>query len=111
MDYENDEMRYRKKAKSKNPKKANHKHIWEPIILVWNNPHYKFDGEKGWVSGDSYYFGRRCKVCSKLKHDFSEEFLKEIGINTYYTMRFFGSKSDYFPQLPHIRIEDYFNLK
>lgn len=58
-----DEMPYRKASKAKAPKKAKHRHNYQPIVLhapnvvLWNGR----DNSKF-----CYYLARRCGVCGKV---------------------------------------------
>ena len=58
-----DEMPYKKARKTKTPKKANHRHIYRPIVLHAPNVFL-------WNSRDNskfcYYLARRCEVCGKV---------------------------------------------
>lgn len=67
---EDEVMRHRKKSKKKPPKKANHKHEYEPVILEYENRHGKLSTEKGFEPAIDYSLGKRCKICGdwKLTH-------------------------------------------
>lgn len=62
--------RYRKKAAKKTPKKANHKHEYEPVILSYINDNAIFDTAQGFIAQRDYVAGSRCTVCGKLAYGF-----------------------------------------
>lgn len=66
MNIDNDTIPYRKRSKKTPPKKADHKHEYEPVILEYWNDHLNFDREKGWVGGYDMERGSRCRICGKL---------------------------------------------
>lgn len=53
--YLDDEIKYKKKQIKSSPKKSNHKHLYEPVIVL--------DNKKG---GTRIYRGTLCSVCGKL---------------------------------------------
>lgn len=58
--------RHRKKASKKTPKKANHKHTWEDVILREN---ITLPFGLG-CDSVSYHAGKRCTICGKLSFGF-----------------------------------------
>ena len=61
--------KHRKKAQKSTPKKANHKHEYEPIILSYIEPNFKLT-PGGFVPGRTYTAGKRCTICGRLDTDF-----------------------------------------
>lgn len=60
-----DEVKYKKKSNKRPPKKADHKHIFEPC--VFQSKGIKFDKAHGIVDGpDEYKMGSYCKICGKV---------------------------------------------
>ena len=65
--------KYRKKAVKKTPKKANHKHAYEPVIFRYINQQSHFYADRGFVADYDYAAGSRCTICGRLDHGFPEE--------------------------------------
>lgn len=63
--------RHRKKAKKNTPKKADHRHEWDPVIFSYINPNFKLT-PGGFISGRSFYAGSRCLSCGKLTLGFPD---------------------------------------
>lgn len=106
MNYNVDEApRYRKKKTKKTPKKANHKHEWEPVILDYWNKNIQFLPEKGFVGGDDSCRGRRCIICGKLAFGFPEGFEEKPTPSTWWSYRNKHLTMDY-PNLPRVRVKD-----
>lgn len=103
-DYEDEVMPYKKKSSRKPPKKAKHKHDWEPVIFEWLNPNYKYDKNKGFVEGYSYYCGKRCKICGRLE---SDKWPAIRNANGTYTL--IADAREYAPDRPIVRIKDYYS--
>lgn len=105
-----EEMRYKKKKKKQRPKKADHKHEFEPCILNWYNTQYKFDRERGFVGAWDYAPGSRCRICGKLRHGFPTEVAGPD--NTWGFLHFFRGEEllEKYPQFPVIRINDFWDL-
>ena len=60
-----DVIPYKKKSKTKPPKKAKHKHIYEPCVLEFND--VRFDKERGFVyDRPGVRISAYCPVCGKL---------------------------------------------
>lgn len=58
-------VRYKKKSTKRPPKKANHKHIFEPCVFETKG--IKFDIAHGIVDGPSEYrMGSYCKICGRV---------------------------------------------
>ena len=84
---DNDVAPYRKKSKKSVPKKSNHKHIYEPVILEYWNPQFKFD-HRGFVGGVDKYPGSRCNVCGKLATGFPKGSVEEEKMTAHYGVAF-----------------------
>lgn len=100
MIYEEESVRHKKRSKAKPPKKADHKHLFEPCVLEYKSR--RFDKAHGMVCDepdariDSY-----CPVCGKIgglldesrwwkwerfhsywKHERTEEAVRELSPET-----------------------------
>jgi len=58
--------RYKKRRKKTTPKKADHKHKLEDVIIIYNNPYHKFSKAYGFVCGEEQLIGQRCMICGKI---------------------------------------------
>lgn len=108
--------RHRKKAVKKTPKKADHKHEYEPVIFRYTLEHFKLT-DRGFISGRSYSPGRRCTICGRLEHGFDDRTLSPIVYNVIKMPRPNGEvttihllKEEY-RHLPVVNLKDYFKLE
>jgi len=70
---DNEVPKYKKKTKSKTPKKSNHKHDYSDEILV----------KEAFACGVSLHsYGHRCVICGKIMRDFlfESERCEETGL-------------------------------
>lgn len=73
MDYEtiyDDEPRYKSKKKKKKPKKADHKHDYEEVVFCFRNKSAHLTKEKGFIEGEDYCLGKKCKICGKEEYTY-----------------------------------------
>lgn len=113
--------RRRKKAKEKTPKKANHRHSYEPVILSYIQSESKFvrlAGQMQWIGARRYFAGKRCTICGKLDYGFpggssAEPADREIfytDINTGHPCVFYEKNYKY-NNLPVIRLQSLYPLE
>ena len=98
---------YRKASKKSPPKKANHKHTYEPVVLSYFNDHMEFSRERGFVGGVDTCGGRRCTICGHLEVGFPKDFDADVYRGL------FWSKEDLkiiYPDLPVIPVNDIWKL-
>ena len=106
MKYDFDEVpKYKKKAKKNTPKKASHKHEWEPVILGY--PKLKLSQERGFFSDEEkvYVRGGRCIICGRLDLNYpctASDFID--GLNDRHPL------PERFPNYPVIEVDDIFSL-
>lgn len=84
MDYETiyeDEPRYKSKKKKKKPKKADHKHDYEEVVFCFRNKHAHFDKERGFLEGEDYCLGKKCKICGKEEYGYFASIELENGMH------------------------------
>lgn len=96
---------YRKKVKKKTPKKADHKHEYEAIVLSYINPNRFFTKERGFFSGHDSCPGRRCTICGRLELGFPKGVFPEH--------KFWMTGQDLiikYPGLPVVEVNDIFKL-
>lgn len=100
---------YRKKAKKRKPKKANHKHEFEPVILKYYNKQLTFSRANGFVGGIDYNRGSRCKVCGLLRHGFPGQ---DTRFLCYPILHLSTGREllEEYPDLPVVEINDYWHL-
>lgn len=100
---DDDIPRYRKKRGGKPPKKANHKHEYEPVVFEYMNKYKKLTRENGFVEGTDYCAGSKCKVCGRLQYGFPKGYYKAHPPQ----VTVFGSLvvEDY-PDLPVVKVKD-----
>lgn len=72
--FDADVPKYRKKAVKKTPKKADHKHLYEPVIVKYLNIYRHYDPSRGFVPGMDICSGSRCSVCGKVEYGFPKSF-------------------------------------
>ena len=108
--------RHRKKAIKKVPKKSNHKHTFEPVILSYINPNGEFSPERGFISQRDYCAGRRCSICGKLDYGFPDG--KPVRVASRIEIPWFGEKvkkhiviNPEYKHLPVVEIKDYWKLE
>lgn len=107
--------RYRKKAAKRTPKKADHKHDYEPVILSYLNPYGEFSRERGFVSHTDYCAGRRCKICGRLDYGFDNG--RNVSVANRITIPWIDGterhryviKEEY-RHLPVVKVKDYWHL-
>lgn len=108
--------RHRKKAAKKTPKKADHKHEYEPVVLSYINRNAFFSGERGFVPARDWAAGRRCILCGRLEHGFPDGSHPQVSARVDIpwangtTKRTIIRKVE-FAGLPEIRVKDYFKLE
>lgn len=111
-----DVPRYRKKAKKNPPKKADHEHEYESVILKYTNKYREFNQERGFVAGTDYAAGRRCIHCGKLTYGFVGAGCVPVAGKLEFT-DVFGhkhSRREILPKyrdIPVVAVKDYWNLK
>ena len=66
MDYYDEVGRYRKKSKRKPPKKFDHKHVFEPCVLEYNNPYGELSRERGFITTREARIDGYCPMCGKI---------------------------------------------
>lgn len=96
----------RKKSNRKPPKKANHSHVWRPVILEYFNRYKRFTPQ-GFVGELDECGGCQCVLCGKLKVGFPEGFEKRR-----YAF-FFPTQDDIrvkYPQLEVVHVDDIWRL-
>lgn len=64
--------RHKKKAQKHTPKKADHKHEYQPVILHGYNRVGILDKARGFVPRLEYIAGQRCIHCGKLDYGFPD---------------------------------------
>lgn len=64
--------RHRKKSARKPPKKADHAHEYEPVILSYIEPCGALSPERGFVPLRTYHAGSRCIHCGRLIRTFPD---------------------------------------
>lgn len=100
---------YRKKAKKRKPKKANHKHEFEPVILKYFNKQLTFSKTNGFIGGIDYNRGSRCKICGLLRHGFPDQDTRFLCFPIL-NMRFGRELLEEYPDLPIVEVNDYWHL-
>lgn len=111
-----DAPKYRKKTKKNTPKKADHAHEYESVILSYINKYDTFSPERGFVTGRSYAAGRRCTICGQLTYGFAGEGVVDVAGRYEYTDVFGRHHSKRiilpkFSHLPVVEVKNYWNLK
>lgn len=66
MDHFDDVVRYKKRSKSKPPKKADHKHRYEPCVLEYNFPYGGDLRVRGFEPVRRCRIDGYCPVCGKV---------------------------------------------
>lgn len=66
--------KYRKKAVKKTPKKARHKHQYEPVVIKYLNIYKSFEKERGFIPGIDFCCGSKCSVCGRVEYGFPKAF-------------------------------------
>lgn len=102
--------KYKKKAKKKPSKKADHKHDWEPVLIRWTNKNAVYSRERGFTSGVEHRSGSRCKICGKLSAGFSKAFDLEPLPWKDKSWIFRQDLRPMYPDLPIVEADDYYNL-
>lgn len=95
---------YRKKRVKKTPKKANHRHTYEPVILSYFNQNKNFSRETGFVGGMDTCPGSRCTICGRVEYGFPKDYEAEPYLWYY--------KDDLlvkYPGLPVVEVKDIFH--
>lgn len=108
--------RYRKKAVKKVPKKADHKHEYESVILSYINPQSTFSPERGFIPGRDYAAGRRCRICGRLDYGFADSSNPRVETVIRIpwqngTERKSKLIAEQYRHLPVVRIKDYWTLE
>lgn len=107
--------KYRKKAARKAPKKADHKHEYERVIFRYINRNIAFSPERGYISGEDFYPGRRCTICGRLERGFEDGFTPNVCmvINMWRNGVHIKRRmiSEQYRQLPVIRLRDFWTLE
>lgn len=108
--------KYRKKAAKKTPKKADHKHEYEPVILSYIDRNAFFSRERGFVAARQWCAGQRCTICGRLEHGFPDgshpqvSARMELPVPDGTTRRTIVRKPD-FAHLTEVRVKSYFDLE
>lgn len=105
---------HRKKAQKNTPKKANHKHEYESVILSYITSHFKLT-PGGFVPGRTYAAGKRCTVCGRLDTGFPDGKCPEV----YHRIKMEKPSGDVihhiirheYLHLPVIKVKSLFDLK
>ena len=107
--------RYRKKSQKRPPKKADHKHEYEPVILSYIAEHGDFSKERGFIPMRSFCAGSRCTICGRLNHGFPDG--KAVTVADVKKLpwptgdkRFSQIRPEY-RSLPVVKLSDYWTLK
>lgn len=98
---------HKKASRKTPPKKANHQHMWRPIILEYWNDSYSFSKEKGFEGGYDQCGGRECVLCKKRRCGFP------TGFDADRFRTFFPSKAGLtvrYPMLEVVRVKDIWKL-
>lgn len=105
-------MPYKKRSKKKPPKKANHAHEWESVILSYWNKYYKFNKETGFIGGIDECAGKQCKICGKLEIGFPKGSVEEQAL---FTGTYLMSDTIYtnkkFADVKRVKVNDMFKLQ
>ena len=106
---------YKKKAKKVVPKKADHRHEYEPVIISFHDirHHINPSSPTGFDEGESYCPGSRCKICGRLEHDFPKgsECRERCHHSAFYLA--IGNRCELmkeFPELDVVSVDDFWNL-
>ena len=116
--YNDEVIKYKKKAKKKVPKKAKHKHEFADCVFEYNMKSY--DREKGFVVKPiGQDFGGYCVICGRIHRGIGLG-----GLTNWYTKTLYGAsvcyklsdeaKKELDPKtrtLPTFWVDDYFNQK
>lgn len=107
--------KYRKKAAKKTPKKADHKHEYERVILRYINSQLAFSPERGYISGEDFYPGRRCTICGRLERGFEDGIAPRVCMVINMRMNGVLIKrrliSEQYRHLPVVRIRNFWTLE
>ena len=66
MEYIEEIPKYKKKSKAKTPKKADHRHIFEPCVIEYICPYAEFTKEQGFKPGYKAKIDGYCPICGKI---------------------------------------------
>lgn len=88
MNIDDENTPYKKRSKKTVPKKADHKHDYEPVIIECWNPELKYERNKGFIGGTDLHPGSRCKVCGKLALNFPRGSLEYSSFMEHYGIPF-----------------------
>ena len=106
VDLENLEVPpYRKKSKSKAPKKANHKHQYRPVILYYLNRHSWRSDPLRQVEAWGYARGKECTICGRLEMGFPNGYANKHSEFGFFYPNIADPAIDY-PDMPVIKIDD-----
>lgn len=108
--------RHRKKAIKRTPKKADHKHDYESVVLSYLNPYGELSRERGFVTQRDYCAGRRCRLCGKLDYGFADGSNPSVAVRITIpwqdgTERKRILVKEEYRALPEVRIKDYWKLE
>lgn len=98
---------YRKASKKSPPKKANHKHTYEPVVLSYFNKTKNFSHEQGFTGGMDTCGGRRCTICGHLELGFPSDF-EPAPHRSFYWER--NDLKITYPDLPVVPVPDIWKL-
>lgn len=108
--------RHRKKAAKKTPKKSNHRHTYEPVILSYINPNGEFSPERASTSGAIILLGDKSTFGRELDYGFPNG--KPVRVASRIEIPWFGGSvkkhiiiNPEFKHLPVVKIKDYWKLE
>lgn len=108
--------RYRKKSQKTPPKKADHKHEYEPVIFRYFNKYSWFSRERGFTGDYDYAAGQRCTVCGRLEHGFPDGSHGPVAATVNIPWQDGTTRKrriiiGAFTHLPIVSVQDYWKLK
>ena len=115
MNFEDENLTpYKKKSKSKPPKKAKHKHDFNPCVFEYDG--IRFDQAHGFVPNHQTSIGCYCAICGKIGGDIPDGYIQLVQTKdgSWYSEHTEAGKKEldeYTRTLPTFRIDDIFRQK
>lgn len=115
MNFEDEDFtKYKKKSKSKPPKKAKHKHDFRPCVFEYDG--IRFDRAHGFVPDPKTSIDCYCTICGKIGGDMQDDYEQWIQTESNawhleYTEAGKKELDEYTRTLPTFRIDDRFHQK
>lgn len=105
--------KHRKKAPKNTPKKADHKHEYESVLLSYISKNAYFNPAVGFLPARSWYAGKRCIHCGRLDLGFPDGTCPAVAhhVNVKDGKKHFVIINPDYAHLPEVRVNDLFDLK